>query len=94
MSSDISNDNVYVASAVPGNNTHGRAAILLVESLIHGLIARDVITVADAVEIVDVAAQVTTDISDDPDSSAAGVWEPVELLNAIGTSLRLDQPHD
>lgn len=94
MSSDISNDNVYVAGAAPENNAHGRAAILLVESLIHGLIARDVITVADAVEIVDVAAQVTTDISEDPDSSAAGVWEPVELVNAIGTSLRVDQPHD
>lgn len=94
MSSDISNDNVYLASDAPGDNPHGRAAILLVESLIHGLIARDVITVADAVEMVDVAVQVSTDISDDPDSSAARVCEPIELLNAIGSSLRVDLPHD
>lgn len=40
---------------------HGRAALLLAESLIHGLIARSVLTVADAIEIIEVAAEVERD---------------------------------
>ena len=39
--------------------------MLLVESLIHGLIARSVISVAEAVEIVEVAAEVKTEIAEE-----------------------------
>lgn len=56
------NDN---SAAVHGPDAHGQAALLLVESLIHGLLARRLITVADAVEIVDVAAEVKVDVAGD-----------------------------
>lgn len=37
---------------------HGRAALLLVESLIHTLASRSVISVAEAIEVIEVAAEV------------------------------------
>ena len=73
-------------------NAHGHAAILLVESLIHGLIARDVLTVTDAVEIVDTATEVSVDIAGDRGSAAADVRTSVGLLEAISSSLSRDLP--
>lgn len=89
MSSEISNDNLD-ADAVHGPDAHGHASILLVESLIHGLIARDVISVADAVEIVDTAVDVKTDIAGDLGHSPANLRKSVGLLTAISVSLRRD----
>ncbi|MFN3930187.1 MAG: hypothetical protein ACK4JY_00435 [Brevundimonas sp.] len=71
-------------------DAHGQAAMLLVESLVHGLIAREVITVADAVEIVDSAAEVKADIARDRGDSPAAVRRSTHLLNAISASLRWD----
>ena len=66
--------------------------MLLVESLIHGLIARDVIDVADAVEIVDVAAEVKTDMAGDRGDSPANLRKSLGLLQAISLSLSHDVP--
>ena len=46
--------------AVPVNDAHGRAALLLAESLMHALVAKDIISREDFVEIVDGAAEVET----------------------------------
>lgn len=92
MSSDTSNDNSN-ADAVHGPDAHGQASMLLVESLIHGLIARDVITVADAVEIVDVAAEVKADIAGDLGDSPANLRKSLGLLKAISVSLGRDIPY-
>lgn len=67
---------------------HGHAAILLVESLLHGLIARKVITVTDAVEIVDTATEVTGDRATAP----SDVRSSIGLLESISTSLSRDLP--
>ena len=75
-------------------DAHGQAAILLVESLIHGLIARDVITVADAVEIVDIASEVRADTADDGGESPAEQRKSLDLLQAISASLGRDLPED
>lgn len=91
MPSDNSNDNAErEASHAP--DAHGQAALLLVESLVHGLIARDLITVADAVEIVDVAAEVNADVGSDVGDSPARLRKSLGLLDAIGSSLRRDMP--
>lgn len=55
MDDPLSEDMARIAS-LPEPDAHGQAEMLLVESLIHGLIARSVISVADAVEIVEIAA--------------------------------------
>ena len=92
MSSETSNDNAHVDTA-HGPDAHGHAAMLLVESLIHGLIARNVIAVTDAVEIVDIAVEVKTDIAGDLGDSPANLRKSLGLLQAISTSLSRDLPN-
>lgn len=89
MAIDVSNDNVEVGLGLRPD-AHGQAALLLVESLVHGLIARRVITVADAVEIVDVAAEVTADLGIDRGDPPARRRCSMHLLNAVSSSLRAD----
>lgn len=88
MTSLITNDN---AAAVHGPDAHGQAALLLVESLIHGLLERRLITVADAVEIVDVAVEVKADIGGDLGDSPANLRKSLSLLAAISSSLVRDR---
>jgi hypothetical protein len=71
---------------------HGQAALLLVESLIHGLIASPALTVAEAVEIVDVAVEVKADIAADMGESRLTLEKSLPLLKAISTSLTRDIP--
>ncbi|SHG12103.1 hypothetical protein SAMN02745157_3658, partial [Kaistia soli DSM 19436] len=73
-------------------DAHGHAAMLLVESLIHGLIARSVISVAEAVEIVEVAVEVKTEIAVDRGDSPAELEKALAILGAISASLQLDMP--
>lgn len=75
-----------------GPDAHGQAAMLLVESLIHGLIARSVISVADAVEIVEVATEVKQEIAADLGDSPANLQKSLNLLGALGESLSNDLP--
>ncbi|MEO7409822.1 MAG: hypothetical protein ABIU10_00675 [Sphingomicrobium sp.] len=51
------------ATAVVGA-TQDSAALLLIESLIHGLIARSILSVHEAIDIVDIAADVEREIHD------------------------------
>ena len=73
-------------------DANGQAAILLVESLIHGLIARSVLTVAEAVEIIDEAAIVSREIAADARDGQAGTLAPDVVLDAISRSLGRDLP--
>ncbi len=66
----------------------GRAAILLVESLIHGLVSKSVISVPEAVEIVDIAADVRGEAGAEFDESRATTRRSLALLDSISTSLR------
>lgn len=91
MTSDISNDN-NAAPAYRGPDAHGQAAMLLVESLIHGLIARSVISVADAVEIVDIATAVKEEVAASLGDTPATLQRSLTLLKAISRSLRVDLP--
>lgn len=87
---ETTNDNhAYPPTARPPEpDAHGQAAMLLVESLIHGLIARSVITVADAVEIVEVAAEVKAEIASDLGDTPETMRHSLNLLAAISDSLR------
>lgn len=92
MSSETSNDNADAGVHRP--DAHGQAAMLLVESLIHGLIEREVITVADAVEIVDIAVDVRADTAADNGESPADQRKSLGLLQVISVSLSRDLPRD
>lgn len=71
-------------------DAHGQAAMLLVESLIHGLVSKSVLSVADAVEIVDTAVEVKIEIAMDLGDSPQTLRESVAMLESISTSLRND----
>jgi hypothetical protein len=71
-------------------DAHGQAAMLLIESLIHTLIEKDLITVADAMEIIGTAIEVKFDGAGEEGDSAATTIRSLELLDAIGNSLSRD----
>ena len=72
-------------------DAHGQAAFLLVESLIHGLIARQALTVEGAVEIVEIAAEVKAGIAEEMGDSPATLKRSLGMLNGLADSLRSDQ---
>ena len=92
MTEQTSNDNHAAHGRVrwPEPDAHGQAAMLLVESLVHGLIARGVMTARDAVEIVDVAAEVKDDIGEELGDTPATKNRSLALLGAIRLSLTND----
>lgn len=93
MTDDESNDNQLPShETLPVPDPHGQAAILLVESLIHSLVARSVLSVADAVEIIDVASEVKVDIAAELGDTRVSLERSLSLLNAISASLRPDIP--
>ena len=73
-----------------GPDSHGQAAMLLVESLIHGLIAKSVINTEEAVDIVNTAAEVKEEIAASLGDSAATMQKSLALLEAISASLKND----
>ena len=67
----------------------GRAALLLVESLVHHLVQRSVLSLGEAIEIVDIAAEVEIETAL---TAADGGAVPIGSmsLTAISNSLRFD----
>jgi len=84
------NDDYPAAARVPEPDAHGQAAMLLVESLIFGLIERSAISVEDALDIVEAAAEVKADIAVDIGESPETMRRSLNLLAAISDSLKLD----
>lgn len=75
---------------VKGNARHevaGEAALLLVESLIHGLIGKSLISVADAAEIINVAVEIRIELGDDRDENPQTTERSAALLKAMSRSL-------
>ena len=73
-------------------DAHGEAALLLAESLLHGLIARAIVPVAEAIEMVEIAIDAKLQIDDDGAHVARGSRDALRLLGEIKLSLELDVP--
>ena len=88
------NDNAPALLGPPPmpNEAYGRAALLLVESLIHGLCEHAVIGPASAVEIVERAISVQGDQAEEADAASDAKWRSYALLSSIAASLRIDAP--
>lgn len=71
-------------------DAHGRAALLLVESLIHGLCENDALGADEAIEIAERAADVQSEQAGEADGAGAPLWHAHALLAAIAASLRAD----
>ena len=82
------NDNHTIAQNPP--DAHGQAALLLVESLIHGLCEHSVLTTGVAIEIVERAVSVQSDFARAADGAGAPMWASHALLLSIAASLRID----
>jgi len=72
-------------------DAHGQAALLLVESLIHGLIARSSLTRAEAIDIIDIAADVKIEYAEETEESRAILARSLVLIEALAETLRKDQ---
>lgn len=70
-------------------DAHGQAALVLVESLIHGMVHRGLITTLDAVSLLEGASQAQTDIADDS-PAAHSPRLAIELIARIIASLKTD----
>lgn len=72
------------------SGAHGRAALVLVESLIHVLIERSALTIEDAMDIVATALEVQAEVAEAADGAGQVMWQSHSLLSAIAKSLQND----
>jgi len=73
-----------------GPDPHGQAALLLVESLLHSLIEKAVLTGHEALAVVEHAAEVKAEIAPDLEDSPEALAKSMALINAIAASLQRD----
>lgn len=87
-----SNDNHAAppASVHPMPDAHGHAALLLVESLIHDLVERSVLTVDQSIAIIETAIDVQIDVAQEADGAGAPMWHAHTLLVRMAETLRHD----
>lgn len=71
-------------------DSHGRAALLLVESLIHGLCENGTLTMGEAVAVTERAADVQSEQAEEADGAGAPLWRSHALLASIVASLKTD----
>jgi hypothetical protein len=89
---EISNDNdgAHGPTLIPVVNGQAEAAILLVESLIHGLIERSIISVSDAVDITQTAIDAKVGIASDAGDNPTRICGTLTILGAMSASLQHD----
>lgn len=76
-----------------GPDPHGQAALLLVESLIHGLIGNSVLSVREAATVVEVARDAQAGLADAGRSPAAATPLLEAVLQSLEHDLRGDESH-
>lgn len=84
------NDPTMRGATIPSSDPHGQAALLLVESLIHGLCENSTLSLDQAVEITERAVDVQSEQAEAADGMGAPLWRSHALLSAILASLRID----
>jgi hypothetical protein len=83
------------SGAVPPLNepdAHGQAALLFAESLLHTLIERSILSVEDAVSVVQTAAEVKLAMATEARESHERMQASLELLFRISDSFATDLP--
>lgn len=86
-------DPVISSSTTPVSgqpDAHGQAALLLVESLVHALIAKSTLSVEEAVEVIDVAAEIKVLVAEEQHERPEPAAASLALLTAMAGSLRRD----
>ncbi len=83
-------DSKFMPPGEPSSYPHGEAALLLVESLIHFLIERSVMTCVEAIDVVQIASDAHTEISLDRGEGPGLKATATGLLASIAASLAID----
>lgn len=81
------NDNDVAKHALENADSHGHAALLLVESLIHSLVDNETIDSAEAKNVVDIAIDATNEIAGELSPHPAPLLKSASLLTNIRHSL-------
>ena len=72
-------------------DAHDQAALLLAESLIHMLVDRRILSLDQAVEVIQIAAEVKTEIAAAAGESKARMNESLALLANMSNSFKSDR---
>jgi hypothetical protein len=72
-------------------DAHGQAALLLAESLIHMLVDHRILSLDQAVEVIQIAAEVKTEVAAAAGESKARMHESLALLANISNSFESDR---
>ena len=73
--------------AVEEPDAHGQAALILAESILHGLIEDKTMSAERALDVVRSAEEIKTEVAGLAGESQTRINESLELLKRIGTSL-------
>ncbi len=71
-------------------DAHGQAALLLVESLLHGLIERNILSIGDVLAITTAASEVKEEIAAEASESDDTAQHSLRLIARIVASLAYD----
>ena len=82
------------SGAVPASepDAHGQAALLFAESMLHMLVERSLLSVEDAVAVVQTAAEVKLALATEAGESRARMQASLDLLFRISDSFATDLP--
>lgn len=87
-----SNENDPVPCSVM--DARGRAALLLSESMLHGLIARRILSESDAMDVIDTAIDIQRDMLAELTHQDSTMDQSLALLIDMQRSLRANLPND
>lgn len=79
------------AAPVTEPDAHGQAALLLTESLIHALVDRSMLTIADAIEVIEIAQEVKLEVATLDGESARRIQDSLDLLSKMADSFESDR---
>ena len=82
-----------IVAQSPGDepDAHGQAALMLIESLLHALLEKRVLTNPEALQVLETACQLKVEIATDDGESKGRITESLELLKRISASLQTDE---
>ena len=78
--------------AATGVDAHGQAAMLLIESLIHGLVKTSVMPVKTVVEVMEIALDAQAGLVEDAAQPSFSMYKAEEMLSTILEGMRMDLP--
>ena len=71
-------------------DAHGQAALILIESILHALVEKDVLTTHEALDAIHTAHEVKTEIATRAHESESRMQESLELLKRIAMTFEVD----